>query len=178
MGGKLRPPRDTGHGVLNALLGPDIAGDIASKQLQIAADDLEQIVEVVSYAAGQLADRLHLLDMSQLGFEGLPFRDGFRHPGLQGRIKVLEGFPGDDVARDIARFDHRADCHAVLVSQRTGGETHGVETAVLVYEGRLALNLIVLREGAIDFAFVQGKGPAVRVSMMDDVVKRLPRDFF
>ncbi|MEH2525802.1 hypothetical protein V1288_003711 [Bradyrhizobium sp. AZCC 2176] len=33
--------------------------------LQIAADDREQIVEVVGHAAGQLPDRFHLLRLSK-----------------------------------------------------------------------------------------------------------------
>ena len=38
------------------------------EQLEIAGDDCQQIVEVVREAAGQLADRFHLLRLSQLPF--------------------------------------------------------------------------------------------------------------
>ncbi len=41
------------------------------QQRQVAEDDGEQVVEVVGHAAGQLADRLHLLRLTQLLFQGV-----------------------------------------------------------------------------------------------------------
>ena len=46
-------------------------GDAALEQLQIADHDAEQIVEVVRDAAGELADRFHLLRLQQPRFEAL-----------------------------------------------------------------------------------------------------------
>ena len=51
---------------LQPLLGPQIASDIPDEQLKVAADDLQDVVEVVRHAAGQLADGLHLLRLAQL----------------------------------------------------------------------------------------------------------------
>ena len=46
-------------------------GDAALEQLQVADHDAEQIVEVVRDAAGELADRFHLLRLQQPRFEAL-----------------------------------------------------------------------------------------------------------
>jgi len=48
------------------LLGLDMAGNILAQQIEVADDDREQIVEIVSDAAGQIADRLHLLRLPKL----------------------------------------------------------------------------------------------------------------
>ena len=49
-------------------------GDAALEQLQVADHDAEQIVEVVRDAAGELADRFHLLRLQQARFEALAAR--------------------------------------------------------------------------------------------------------
>ncbi len=55
-------PRDTpAMRVADTLLGLACCRQRPSKQLQVAADDLQQVVEVVRDAAGQLAHRFHLL---------------------------------------------------------------------------------------------------------------------
>ena len=61
LGGKFRSARDTREGALDPHLGPGIAGDIFAEQLQVSADNLQQVVEVVSNAASELPDRLQLL---------------------------------------------------------------------------------------------------------------------
>ena len=43
-----------------------VAGDAVRQQLDHAEDDGQDVVEVVSDAAGELADRLHLLRLAQL----------------------------------------------------------------------------------------------------------------
>ena len=47
------------------------AVEAALGEVDAADDDRQHIVEVVRDAAGQLADRLHLLDLAQLGLGGL-----------------------------------------------------------------------------------------------------------
>ena len=47
------------------------AVEAAQRKVDAADDHREHVVEVVRDAAGQLADRLHLLDLAQLGFGGL-----------------------------------------------------------------------------------------------------------
>ena len=46
------------------------AGQLAPGEVEAADDDREHVVEVVGDAAGQLADRLHLLDLAQLRLGG------------------------------------------------------------------------------------------------------------
>src|SRR5690606_31633800 len=65
--GELRPARYAGQSVLNPSFGPVIAGHIPGKKLQIAADHLEQVVEIMGDPAGQLAERLDLLSMAKRG---------------------------------------------------------------------------------------------------------------
>src|SRR5215218_8193829 len=43
----------------------------AQRKVDPADDHGEHVVEVVRDAAGQLTDRLHLLDLAELGFSGL-----------------------------------------------------------------------------------------------------------
>lgn len=45
---------------------------VPERQLQIAEDDRQQIVEIVRDAAGQLPERFHLLRLPQAGFGGFP----------------------------------------------------------------------------------------------------------
>ena len=47
------------------------AVEAAQGKVDAADDDGEHVVEVVGDAAGQLADRLHLLDLAELGLGGL-----------------------------------------------------------------------------------------------------------
>ena len=55
----------------------EVEFDLAARAVQLAAgeieaadDDREHVVEIVRDAAGELADRLHLLDLAELGFGG------------------------------------------------------------------------------------------------------------
>ena len=97
--GQLGAALDAVHGVLDALLDLGQAVGAARDQLQVAADDLQQVVEVVRHAAGQLADGLHFLGLLQRGL-GAPHG---LHPGQVGadvaahRVDVLvvgRGGPG------------------------------------------------------------------------------------
>ena len=56
---------DADQRVADARLGALVAGGFAGEQLQVAGDHLQQVVEVVGDAAGQLAHRLHLLGLAQ-----------------------------------------------------------------------------------------------------------------
>ena len=70
-----------------------------AQKLQISQDRHEQIVEIVSHAAGKLADHLDLLHLPQLLFGALPLLD-LRENGGIGALQVrgalrdtlLEGF--------------------------------------------------------------------------------------
>ena len=69
-------------------------GEPAAQKLRVTADDHQQIVEVVGDAAGQLAERLHLLRLGELLLRPLERR--LRLPPL------------GDVARDLDEADQRA----------------------------------------------------------------------
>jgi len=56
-----------------------IPGDVALQQIKIADDDGEQIVEIVSDAAGEIADRLHLLGLPKPLLDRLVIRDVLHH---------------------------------------------------------------------------------------------------
>ena len=58
----------------------------AAGEVDAADHDGQHIVEVVGDAAGQLADRFHLLDLAKLGFGGFAFF-GF---GLQRGVGLLQ----------------------------------------------------------------------------------------
>src|ERR1700733_2512790 len=86
--GKFRSARNAGQRALDPHLGPGIAGDVLAEQLQVSADHLQQIVEVVGDAACELANRLQLLrtDHRRLcrmesGFSRTAFGDVPRHLG-------------------------------------------------------------------------------------------------
>src|ERR1700704_3975009 len=72
----------------------------ATQKLGVAADDHQQIVEVVSDAARELSESFHLLRLGELLLR--PFERGLRLPPLR------------DVARDLCEADQRA----VLVADR------------------------------------------------------------
>ncbi len=52
---------------LDPLLQPGVAVELGPDELQVPEDDLQQVVEIVRDAAGQLPDRLHLLGLAQHG---------------------------------------------------------------------------------------------------------------
>ncbi len=62
-----------------------LVGRPLDQEFHIADDDAKQVVEVVRDAAGELADRLHLLRLAQLGLHPLLARDvlgeGEQQPG-------------------------------------------------------------------------------------------------
>ena len=62
----------------------------ARDDLEIAGDDLEQVVEVVGDPAGELADGLHLLALAQRVVGLLAFGHRSGHPILQRRVQGRE----------------------------------------------------------------------------------------
>src|SRR5581483_4164841 len=62
-----------------------------AKELAVAEDRGQQVVEVVRDAAGEPADRLHLLRLQKLLFEQLSLGDVARHAhdGMRRRARLL-----------------------------------------------------------------------------------------
>ncbi|CUU17961.1 hypothetical protein CDS [Bradyrhizobium sp.] len=96
MRGKFRTSGHTSEGVLDPHLGPGITSDIFPKQLQISADDLQQVVEVVGNAASKLADRFQLLGSDhrslrrlERGFRLTPFCNVPGHFGESYELPVV-----------------------------------------------------------------------------------------
>ena len=82
------------------------------RSCRLPRNDLQHIVEIVRHAAGQVADRLHLLRLSKLRFGVGPLGDGGGHPGLQLFVGLLQDLFGllprrdidgrRDIAKDVA----------------------------------------------------------------------------
>ena len=128
--GQLGAARDARERVLHPRLGPLVAGDVLREQLQVAADHLQQVVEVVRDAAGQLAERLHLLraaqvllellalgDVAARGVELVAFRD--TEPAVPAVGAVLGPHPHIEVADDWHLPVSRSNC--VVAASRSSG---------------------------------------------------------
>jgi hypothetical protein len=68
-GSPLGARKADGDETLNLLV---VARNEALDNAEVADDDLQKVVEVVSHAAGQLSDRLHLLRLPQRFLDSLP----------------------------------------------------------------------------------------------------------
>ncbi len=107
-------------------------GQAALQQLQAAADSLQHVVEVVRDAAGELADRLHLLALVQRrldlpalqrlgpqGVGGLAQRRGAQlHQLLQLLARAGQGVSGLDQLLDVGAGAEPAGHRAGLVAHR------------------------------------------------------------
>ena len=128
-------PREmAADGRLQALLGAAVALDVAGKQLQIAADDLQHVVEVVRDAAGELADRLHLLRLEQLrlGLGALGDRGG--DALLQQFVGLLQNLFGFLAVGDVDDRADMAEKRAVVAEARAGGADRPAVAAVAAPE--------------------------------------------
>ena len=65
MRGELGATLDAAHRGIDPALRPGVLERRLPQQLQVAGDHLQHVVEVVRHAAGELADRLHLLRLVQ-----------------------------------------------------------------------------------------------------------------
>ena len=79
-----------GKRILHPLRGARVVADAAAKELQVAGHHLEQIVEIMGDAAGQIADRLHLLRMAQGIFGGDALGDGICNAFLERGVERLK----------------------------------------------------------------------------------------
>ena len=90
-------------------------GELVEENLGVAADDHEQIVEVVSDAAGEAADGFHFLGLAELVFEdaafGDVFGDGFEDVG--GLVSAGDGAAADADGDGGAVFAFPADLETV-----------------------------------------------------------------
>ena len=98
-------------------------GERALHRLQIADDDGQQVVEVVRDAAGQLADRLHLLRLRKLLLRALQ--------------RLLRLAPLGDVARDLGEADQLAG----RIADRVDDDARPEGRAVLAHPPALGLEL-------------------------------------
>ena len=94
---------------MQPLFGAKVAGDVADQQLEVAADDLQHVIEVVRNAAGELPDRFHLLRLAQLRFRRRPFGDDGRNALFQHLVGLAQNAFGFLAVLDV---DDRADIAA------------------------------------------------------------------
>src|SRR5271155_1555175 len=93
-------------------------GELVEHALGVSADDHEEIVEVVSDAAGEAADGFHFLGLAELVFEkaagGDVFGDGFEAVG--GLVAAGDGAAADADGDDAAVFAFPASLETVHAS--------------------------------------------------------------
>ena len=78
-----------------------LPGHVARQKLQIAANDLQDVVEIVRHAAGEFADRFHLLRLTKLIFGLSPLSDRCGDSALEDFIRLLEDLLGFLPRRDV-----------------------------------------------------------------------------
>ena len=77
------------------------ARELALQEAKAAHDDGEHIVEVVGDAAGELPDRLHLVDLAELFLDLGAGVDFVENPLLERVVQNLQGFFGAAALRDL-----------------------------------------------------------------------------
>src|SRR5579883_1413468 len=102
-------------------------GDAGGKPLEIAEERRQQVVEIMRDAAGELADRLHLLALPQRFF----------------RLLLLG---------DIARADEQLADAAIGIADRDDGALHhplagGIIEGILVDDGPAARDALTITRG-------------------------------
>ena len=70
-------PRDTAASMASSARTSFASSQAALERLRIAADDHQQIVEIMSHAAGELSERLHLLRLAELLVGAIERRGSF-----------------------------------------------------------------------------------------------------
>ena len=100
--GELRPARHARHGVRHAALGALVADDVPGEQLQVSGHDLEQVVEVVRDAAGELADRLEFLSLGEFRLGAPALVDLGDDPRLEAFVQMTQLLLGALAMRDLA----------------------------------------------------------------------------
>jgi hypothetical protein len=149
---QLGAARDAADGALHALLGALVAGHLAPQQLQVAADHLQQVGEVVRHAAAELAQRFHALRLAQrrlrqlalgrlvlqLGQRIAEFGRAQRHALLQGLFECCQRRLGAVLVGDVVAIDEDALHRAVGVED---GLIDDADEAFLERRSRRALDL-------------------------------------
>ena len=92
-----------------------------AEELQVAADDLQHVVEIVRDAAGELADRLHLLRLAQLRLGRRAFGDRRGHALLQHLVGLPQDLLGLLAVGDVDDGADVAEKFAVLAEARPRG---------------------------------------------------------
>ena len=146
------------HRIRQSLFGERVAFNVLLEQLQIAADDLQEIVEVVRYAAGELADGIQFLDFAKLRLGSSLVRDVDAAPEISG--KLVASVERCAVVEDVPVL-------AVVPAQ----SVHHAEGLSCV-EGR-GVNF----EAPIEIVFMDALGPAIAEFLLhapaDEIEPRL-----
>ena len=184
LAGQLRRPLGAVDGVLQPLAGPLVVGDRALQQVEVAADHLQQVIEVVGDPAGQLAHRLQPLGVAQPLLGPFPVgdvadgADDPLHRSVRPGHRRQDGFPDSRTARkasDLVAGGHRpaARHHPSIVGDQPLADhrQHRSDRAAAHLRRRDAQGFL---EGRIDV----GQGELVVVANADDdqIVGRIGED--
>ncbi len=170
--GQLCTPRNTRKSIGHArLLFEIIVGELSLQQLEVPADDLQKIVEIVRHTPGQLPHGFHLLRLHELPLQQFAFLDFFFDTNFEPLVEVFQSSSNLQLFRNFARFDDRPDSLPRPVFHRRRGESDRIERSVLVNENLFALRLVIFRKCPVDRAFCDRKWPPIRIGVMEDIVQ-------
>ena len=74
------------------MFGSEVAGDVVGQQLQIAADHLQDVVEIVRHSAREFSNSFHFLGLAELRLSFRPLCHGCGNSLFQVFIRALEDF--------------------------------------------------------------------------------------
>ena len=108
--GQLGTPRNTRKSIGHArLLFEIVLGKLSLQQLEVPADDLQKIVEIVRHTPGQLPHGFHLLRLDELPLQQFAFLDFFFDTKFEPLVEVFQSGSNLQLFRNFARFDDRPD---------------------------------------------------------------------
>ena len=133
--------------LLRALAIRALSGKGSEEQLAVTRDHVQQVVEIVGDAGGELADRFQFLGLEQLGFEPLAFPLSheliiFRGAGTRRRIRRQASGPmGNEITQSGRKILVDGSAGAEVAGQKCDGEgdskmarAHWHQRSVATYE--------------------------------------------
>jgi hypothetical protein len=125
-----------------------LAQIVPPEQVDRAADHGEQIVEIMRHAAGQLADRLHLLRLSERILRRFALAGALLHALLQLVGQPAERILGIALGGDVGVGPEPADHLAGSIAHRLNARQEGPEGPVRGAQREHHFERIALRDGS------------------------------
>ena len=113
------PARDRWQCSLQPLFGPQIPATSLRQKLQIAADDLQDVVEIVRHAAGEFSHSLHFLRLAEVGPRLQSARRSLPRPVARGVRSSAGGFVRPLARRDVGEQRQTAPTTAPVDAAQT-----------------------------------------------------------